>query len=99
VRSRDNAGPTPEQRLNTPPIHTHLVFAGLQILPEAFDSRPVIVIDNEGLFYRPNGASLISWRDIRTVERDRRSDHNGFPSESGSACHLACGPFPTGSRT
>ena len=28
-----------------------------------------MVVDSEGLFYRPHGASIIPWRDIRNVER------------------------------
>jgi hypothetical protein len=45
------------------------VFLGLWALPKGFDRRPVIVLDSEGLFYRPHGESLIPWQDIRIVKR------------------------------
>ncbi len=41
---------------------------GLVALSRGFDRRPVVVVDSEGLFYRPYGASIIPWRDIRSVE-------------------------------
>jgi hypothetical protein len=49
------------------------VAYGLWTLPNAFDRQPVIVLDSEGVFYRPHGGSIIRWRDIRTVKR--RKDH------------------------
>jgi hypothetical protein len=57
------------------PLIGGLVFAsaGLWDLSKAFDSRPVIVIDGEGLFYRPHGGSIVPWRDIQTVKRDTHS--------------------------
>ncbi len=44
------------------------IVMGLWHLARGFDRRPVVVVDSEGLFYRPYGASIIPWRDIRNVE-------------------------------
>jgi hypothetical protein len=40
------------------------MIAGLWALLKSFDRRPVVVVDGEGLFYRPQGESIIPWRDI-----------------------------------
>ncbi len=44
------------------------ILIGLYVLSRGFDRRPVVVVDSEGLFYRPHGPSIIPWRDIRGVE-------------------------------
>jgi hypothetical protein len=45
-----------------------LAIFGVWYLSKAFDRRPVIVVDSEGVFYRPRGKSDISWHDIRAVK-------------------------------
>jgi hypothetical protein len=57
-----------------------LVFmlAGLWMLSKAFDRRPVIVMDSEGLFYRPHGEFPIPWRDIQTVKRDKHGNDDSI---------------------
>jgi hypothetical protein len=44
------------------------ILLGLFVLSMGFDRRPVVVVDSEGLFYRPHGPSIIPWRDIQSVE-------------------------------
>jgi hypothetical protein len=44
------------------------LFIGLWCLSKAFDRRPVIVVDSEGVFYRHHGESPIPWQHIRQVK-------------------------------
>ncbi len=44
-------------------------FGGLlYILRTISDRRPVLVVDSEGVFYRPHGDAIVPWRDILAVE-------------------------------
>ena len=40
------------------------------------DQRPVLVLDSEGLFYRPHGNAIVPWRDILAVEFDPKDEGN-----------------------
>ena len=45
------------------------MFGGLLYISRTIsDRRPVLVLDSEGLFYRPHGKAIVPWRDILAVE-------------------------------
>ena len=48
---------------------------GLAVLREGLE--PKLVVDSEGVFYRPRGDAIIPWRDIRAVELERWNAGNG----------------------
>ena len=49
-----------------------LAFVGLRFLSKGLDPRPAVVVDSDGLFYRPYGGSIVPWQDIRAVEWSMR---------------------------
>ena len=49
-----------------------IMIGGLLVMSNASDRRPVLVLDSEGLFYRPHGNGIVPWRDILAVELDDR---------------------------
>ena len=48
------------------------------IWKDASGWRPILVVDNEGVFYQPHGEAIIPWRDIRAVEFDTRKRGDWF---------------------
>ncbi len=54
-------------------------FGGLLYISRTIsDRRPVLVLDSEGVFYRPYGNAIVPWRDIRAVELDDRDSEFSY---------------------
>jgi len=52
------------------------MFGGLWYISRAISNRrPVLVVDSEGVFYRPYGNAIVPWRDIRAVGEGDKGDH------------------------
>jgi hypothetical protein len=72
---------TEAEKLNGPylALFLGLVFTsvGLWFLSKGFAGRPAVVVDGEGLFYRPHG-SIIPWEDVRAVEADMQGENNSI---------------------
>ena len=54
-----------------------IMTGGLMVMSNVSDRRPVLVLDSEGVFYRPYGNEIVPWRDILAVELDDGGSEGG----------------------